>query len=184
MELKRHHSLFKDVIIFTPQIYTDNRGYFLESYNNSLQETLNISFPQENHSRSKKYVFRGFHFQWSNPLSKLLRVVSGRGIGIILDIRKSSPTYKQHALIELNDTTHETLFTPAGFAQGFLSLEDNTHLCYKCSSLRNASCEGVINPFDPELKINFGIEKENIILSEKDKTSDLFEIYDKNPKFI
>jgi dTDP-4-dehydrorhamnose 3,5-epimerase len=179
-----HHPQFSDVIIFTPDVYSDERGYFLESYNDYINDVLSISFTQDNHSKSNKYVFRGLHFQWDKPMSKLLRVVNGSGIGVILDIRKSSPTYKQHALIELNDQNHNILFTPSGFAQGFLSLENNTHLCYKCSAIRNAECEGAIYPFDPELKIKLDIDKNDVILSYKDKTANLFEIYNSNPKFI
>ena len=179
-----YHPQFSNVIIFTPDVYSDERGYFLESYNEYVNDILNISFFQENHSKSNKYVFRGLHYQWNKPMSKLLRVVNGSGIGVVLDIRTSSSTYKQYALIELNDQTHNILFTPYGFAQGFLSLEDNTHLCYKCSSIRDAKHEGAIYPLDPELKINLGINKENIILSDKDKSADLFKIYNNNPKFI
>lgn len=179
-----HHSLFPEVIIFSPDVFFDERGYFMESYNQYIHDTLLITFSQENHSKSNKNIFRGLHFQWDKPMSKLLRVVNGSGIGVIVDIRKNSLTYKKSALIELNTSTNNILFTPSGFAQGFLSLEDNTHLCYKCSSIRNENCEGAIYPFDPELGINLGIKKEDIILSQKDKSADLFEVYNKNPKFI
>jgi len=179
-----YHSQFHDVIIFTPNVYSDERGYFLESYNNYIDSVLGIPFLQDNHSKSNKFVFRGLHFQWNKPMFKLLRVVNGSGIGVILDIRKSSPTYKHHALINLNDQTNNILFTPAGFAQGFLSLENNTHLCYKCSSIRDAKHEGAIHPFDPELQINLGIDKKDIILSNKDKSANLFKVYNNNPKFI
>ena len=179
-----HHPQFPDIVIFTPDVYPDERGYFLESYNNYIDNILNIPFTQDNHSKSNKYVFRGLHYQWNEPMSKLLRVVNGSGIGVILDIRKSSPTYKQHALIELNDQNHNILFTPSGFAQGFLSLENNTHLCYKCSTIRNTKHEGVIHPLDPELKIKLGIDENDVILSYKDKTADLFKVYNNNPKFI
>jgi dTDP-4-dehydrorhamnose 3,5-epimerase len=179
-----HHTQFPNVIIFTPDVYSDERGYFLESYNSYIDNILNIPFLQDNHSKSNKFVFRGLHFQWNKPMSKLLRVVNGSGIGVILDIRKSSPTYKQHALIELNDQNNNILFTPSGFAQGFLSLEDNTHLCYKCSSMRDANYEGAIHIFDPELQINLDIDKKDIILSNKDKSANLFKVYNNNPKFI
>jgi dTDP-4-dehydrorhamnose 3,5-epimerase len=178
------HSIFNDVIIFTPNVYTDERGYFLESYNNYINDILGISFLQDNHSKSNKYVFRGFHFQWDKPMSKLFRVITGSGIGVILDIRKSSLTYKQHVLIDLNDKNNNILFVPSGFAIGFLSLENNTHLCYKCSAIREADNEGTIYLFDPELKVNLGIDKNNIILSDKDKNANLFKIYNNNPKFI
>lgn len=183
MEYK-YHPTFQDVIIFKPNVYFDKRGYFLESYNDCINNILNISFFQDNHSKSNKYVFRGLHFQWDKPMSKLLRVTNGSGIGVILDIRKSSTTYGQHALIELNDQNHNILFTPSGFAQGFLSLENNTHLCYKCSSIRNAKYEGTIYLFDPELEINLNIDKKNILLSNKDKSADSFKTYNLNPKFI
>ena len=86
------NSLFSEVIIFTPKVYSDERGYFFESYNETISSILKVQFLQENHSKSKKYVFRGFHYQWEPFMGKLLRVVNGRGLGVILDIRKSSPT--------------------------------------------------------------------------------------------
>jgi dTDP-4-dehydrorhamnose 3,5-epimerase len=175
----KKHSIFSEVIVFTPKVFSDERGYFFESYNKTISSILKVQFLQENHSKSKKNVFRGFHYQWQPVMGKLLRVVSGSGLGVILDIRKSSLTYKQTAIIPLNDTTNQILWTPAGFAQGFLSLEDNTHLCYKCTSVRNEQFEGAIHPLSLDLDLN----KESIILSEKDKNAMLFEEYDKNPKF-
>lgn len=175
------HPLFSEVIVFTPKVYSDERGYFFESYNQTISSILKVQFLQENHSKSKKYVFRGFHYQWQPFMGKLLRVVNGNGLGVILDIRKSSPTYKQTVVIPLNDTTNQILWTPPGFAQGFLSLEDNTHLCYKCTSIRNEQFEGAIYPLS--LDLDLGINKELIILSEKDKNAMMFEEYNKNPKF-
>ena len=180
MDYKKH-SIFPEVIVFTPKVFSDERGYFFESYNETISSILKVQFLQENHSKSKKYVFRGFHYQWQPIIGKLLRVVSGRGLGVILDIRKSSPTYKQTAIIPLNDATNQILWTPAGFAQGFLALEDNTHLCYKCTSIRNEQFEGAIHPLSLDLDLN--VNKESIILSEKDKNAMLFEEYDKKPKF-
>jgi dTDP-4-dehydrorhamnose 3,5-epimerase len=178
------HPLFPDVIVFTPNVYSDKRGYFLESYNQNIKDILNVDFLQDNHSKSHKYVFRGLHYHYDKPMGKLLRVINGKGIGVIVDIRKNSLTYSKYVLIELNDIDNNILWTPPGFAQGFLSLEDNTHLCYKCTTIRNEQCEGTIYIFDPNLKIDLKINKNNIILSDKDKQADLFEIYNNNPKFI
>jgi len=178
------HPIFPEVIIFTPNVYFDERGYFLESFNQNIKDILKVDFPQDNHSKSHRYVFRGLHYHYNKPMGKLLRVVSGNGIGVILDIRKNSPTYSKYALIGLNDTDNNILWTPPGFAQGFLSLENNTHLCYKCTTVRNAQYEGTIHVFDPELKIDLGLNRNSIILSDKDKNADSFETYNNNPKFI
>ena len=76
------HSLFSDVIVFTPNVYGDERGYFLESYNQNIKDILNVDFLQDNHSKSHKYVFRGLHYHYNKPMGKLLRVINGKGIGV------------------------------------------------------------------------------------------------------
>lgn len=174
---------FKDVKLFYPKIYHDDRGFFMESFNNVIQNEVNHTFLQDNHSKSKKGVIRGLHYQWDKPMGKLLRVPYGSGIDIILDIRKDSKTYGEWEKFYINDINNAILWVPPGFAQGFLSLEDNTHLCYKTTSLHNGEAEGAINPTKSGIDLDWEIEENKIVLSEKDKNAQSFNEYNLNPKF-
>jgi dTDP-4-dehydrorhamnose 3,5-epimerase len=176
-------SVFSDILIFTPTVYHDDRGYFYESYNKLLSETLNVEFVQENHSVSKKNVVRGLHYQWQEPAGKLCRVVCGSLIDYVVDIRKGSLTYGNYDRFVLSEENRQMIWIPPGFAHGFVSLEDNTHLVYKCTSLYNPSGEGAINPFDSLLNISFPISKEEAIMSDKDENAQSFAEYNKDPKF-
>jgi dTDP-4-dehydrorhamnose 3,5-epimerase len=117
-------------------------------------------------------------------MGKLLRVVSGAGIDTVVDIRKDSPTYGQHETFSLTDENFHMLWVPPGFAQGFLATQEDTHLCYKTTALHNGDSEGSIHPTNSGLDIYWwGLDNEDIILSEKDKTAQTFNDYDKQPKF-
>jgi len=175
---------FNDVKLFIPAVYRDDRGYFTESYNQKIQDELNVTFLQDNHSKSKQYVIRGLHYQWDKPMGKLLRVVSGAGIDVIVDIRKNSPTYGEHQSFKLTDENFNMLWVPPGFAQGFLALEKDTHLCYKTTALHNGSAESSIHPIESGLDIDWSIPDKAILLSEKDKTAQTFDDYKKDPKFL
>ncbi len=175
---------FKEPILFYPTVYEDNRGFFMESFNDKIQNIIKKPFLQDNHSKSKKGVIRGLHYQWNKPMGKLLRVPKGAGVDVIVDIRKNSPTYGEWESFQLNEYNHAILWVPPGFAQGFLSLEENTHLHYKTTALHNGSSEGAIHPFSSELNIDWGLPKEKILLSEKDQTSQTFKKYKLNPKFL
>ena len=176
-------TIFKNVKIFDPIVYKDDRGYFMESFNQKIQNELNETFIQDNHSKSKKGVIRGLHYQWSKPMGKLLRVPVGSGIDVIVDIRKNSLTYGKWESFHLSDQNNKILWVPPGFAQGFLALQDNTHLCYKTTALHNNNTEGAIHPLKSGLNINWGLSEQKIILSEKDKTAQTFNDYKLNPKF-
>tara|TARA_R100001163_G_C5068290_1_gene208341 strand:- start:9580 stop:10113 length:534 start_codon:yes stop_codon:yes gene_type:complete len=172
------------VRIIQPIIYEDDRGFFMESFNEKIEREIGYKFVQDNHSKSKKGVIRGLHYQWDTPMGKLLRVVHGSGYDVVVDIRKNSSTYGKWKLFELNDKNNNLLWVPPGFAQGFLALEDNTHLCYKTTSLHNGNAEGAIHPLESGLDINWGnFPHKNIILSEKDKNAQTFKQYNQNPKF-
>jgi dTDP-4-dehydrorhamnose 3,5-epimerase len=174
---------FDDVFIFTPAVYYDDRGFFLESFNQQLQDHLNIEFLQDNHSLSKKNVFRGLHYQWDKPMGKLVRVVKGSGIDFIVDIRKDSPLFGQYIMIPLSDKNFNIIWIPGHYAHGFLSLQDDTHLIYKTSAYYNSFADGCINPLSSELNLEFPIDILDIILSEKDKNAQSFTEYKQNPKF-
>jgi len=174
---------FKDVLVFKPKIYSDDRGFFMESFNSSIQDEIGLEFVQDNHSKSHKYVLRGLHYQWDNPMGKLVRVVSGAGRDILVDIRENSETYGKYQSFELSEHNNNILWAPPGFAHGFLSLEDNTHLCYKNTALHNPDCEGAINPINSGLDIDWGVPNTDILLSEKDRDAFSFQEYAKDTKF-
>ena len=164
-----------DVCIVKPTVFADDRGYFFESYSHQrfLAAGLDLNFVQDNESRSSKGVLRGLHFQ-NNPSAqgKLVRVMRGAVLDVAVDIRKNSPTYGKYVSIVLTGENKYMYWIPAGFAHGFLTLEDDTVFLYKCTNIYNKESEGSIRWNDPDLNIDWGME--NPILSEKDKISPLF----------
>lgn len=174
---------FSDILLFTPNIFSDDRGYFFESFNSSISEILNVNFVQENHSVSKENVIRGLHYQWDAPTGKLVRCIRGTLIDFVVDIRKDSPTFGKYDSFILSDINNKILWIPPGFAHGFVSMIDNTHLVYKCTAEWNKNGEGSINPFDEDINIYFPIRQNEAILSDKDKNAQSFSSYCKEPKF-
>jgi len=161
----------KDLIIVEPTIFGDERGYFLETYNEQTWKNVLGEIPkfiQDNESMSQKGVLRGLHFQ-KPPYQqgKLVRVVKGSVLDVAVDLRKNSPTYGQHFKIVLSGDNKTQVYVPGGFAHGFLTLEDNTIFNYKCTNLYNKESEGGLQWNDPELNIDWG--EINPLLSEKDK---------------
>jgi dTDP-4-dehydrorhamnose 3,5-epimerase len=175
--------IFTDVKIFIPKIYEDDRGIFFESYNKNIDNVLGISFFQENQSKSKKNVIRGIHYQWNKPMGKLARVTKGSGFDFLIDLRISSDTFGKYELVYLSEYNFKQIWIPEGFGHAFLSLEDDTQFCYKCSTVYNLESEGCINPLDNILNIDWPINYKNIILSEKDKKGQGFNDYISSPKF-
>jgi dTDP-4-dehydrorhamnose 3,5-epimerase len=174
---------FDSVKVFTPKVYYDDRGFFLESFNKLIDSTINATFVQDNHSKSKKHIVRGLHYQWDEPMGKLARVIKGRGIDIIVDIRKDSPTYGQYDKVELSEDNFNIVWVPPGFAHGFLSLDDDTHLIYKTTAYYNQTADDSINPLCSTLNIDWGIPIHDIILSAKDSEAQSFDQYKLEPKF-
>jgi dTDP-4-dehydrorhamnose 3,5-epimerase len=158
------------LLVLQPKIWKDDRGYFFESFRADVFSKLNIdvSFVQDNQSLSQKGTIRGLHFQVSpNEQGKLVRVVQGRVLDVVLDIRKNSPTYGQHFAIELNAENQTQFFIPPGFAHGFSTLEDNTIFCYKCTNYYSKADEGGVLFNDPALGIDWKVE--GLFVSDKDK---------------
>lgn len=151
-----------------PRKFEDERGYFFESYNQKQFEDLGITdrFVQDNQSFSKQGVVRGLHFQ-KPPYAqaKLVRVVVGKALDVVVDIRKNSPTYGHCAYVELTEYENNMLYVPAGFAHGFAALTDCIFQ-YKCSNVYNKEAEGGIRFDDPLLQINWKVNKPNV--SDKD----------------
>ncbi len=159
------------LLIFEPTVFEDSRGYFFESYNQQvfLEESININFVQDNQSSSKYGVVRGLHYQL-NPHSqaKLIRVLSGNIYDVVVDLRKGSPSFGKQFAIELSAQNKKQLFIPSGFAHGFSVLSDQAEVYYKCDVFYNKESETGILYNDSELKIDWKIPKDKIIVSEKD----------------
>lgn len=166
------------VVIIEPKIFSDDRGYFFESYNEAqLAEEGGITahFVQDNESCSSYGVLRGLHFQRPpHAQAKLVRVVRGRVLDVAVDIRSGSPTYGKYVSVELSEDNHRQLFLPRGMAHGFVVLSDKAIFQYKCDNQYHPESEGGIIWNDPTIAIDWGIEPSAVILSEKDKKSPLF----------
>ena len=166
------------VLLIEPKIFVDDRGSFFESFNEKeLNEVgINLPFVQDNQSVSSKNVIRGLHFQrHPNAQGKLVRVVKGRVIDVIVDLRKESLTFGRHYSIELNDKSNQMLWVPPGMAHGFSVLEDQTIFAYKVTNYYNPFSESGIIYNDIDLNINWGIK--DPIVSEKDRVLPTFKDY-------
>lgn len=148
----------KGIIELRPRVFVDERGYFFESYNEKAftDNGIDLQFVQDNQSFSVAGVVRGLHLQ-APPFAqgKLVRVISGRILDVVVDIRSDSPTYGQSLAIELNASEHKMLYIPPGFAHGFSVLEDAI-FSYKCTNLYHKGAEMGIHPLDPDLGISWG----------------------------
>ncbi len=168
--LKITKTCIEGPLIIEPQIFTDARGYFFESYNEEKMNAVGITgrFVQDNQSLSQKGAIRGLHFQ-APPFEqgKLVRVVQGAVLDVVVDIRKNSATYGKQISVELSAQNQLMFWIPPGFAHGFETLMDNTLFLYKCTNTYNKASEGGLLWNDPEL----GIEWKTIspIVSEKDQ---------------
>lgn len=152
--------------------YGDQRGFFMETYNQKdfSDAGLNSIFVQDNHSKSKKGVLRGLHFQIQHPQGKLVRVIQGEVFDVAVDLRKNSPTYKQWYGVILSADNKKQFYVPEGFAHGFLVLSDEAEFVYKCTDFYNPQDESGLPWNDPAIGIQWPLERvDEIILSEKDK---------------
>lgn len=157
MEIKIESRHLGDVVVLTPGIFLDSRGFFSETFRTDQFEAMGLptSFVQDNHSRSGKGVLRGLHFQWEPPMAKLMRVTAGAAFLVAVDIRKGSPTLGKWVGVECSAENRRMLFAPAGFARGFCTLEENTEVQYKCTGLYNSKAESGIRWNDPAIGIEW-----------------------------
>lgn len=159
-------------LIIEPKVFGDARGYFFESFNarEFAEKTgLDVTFVQDNESRSRYGVLRGLHFQLPPyTQSKLVRVVKGRVLDVAVDIRKGSPTYGQHVACELTEDNHRQFFVPKGFAHGFCVLSEDAVFQYKCDNFYASQADAGISILDASLGIDWGIPMDRAVLSEKD----------------
>ena len=170
------------VLIIEPKAFGDARGYFMESFNarEFAQKTgLEVSFVQDNLSRSRRGVLRGLHFQRPPyAQSKLVGVVKGCVLDVAVDIRKGSATYGQHVAVELTEENHKQMFIPRGFAHGFAVLSEEAIFQYKCDAFYAPEAEGGISILDASLGIDWGLPMTEAILSEKDTQHPLFKDFE------
>jgi dTDP-4-dehydrorhamnose 3,5-epimerase len=168
------------VLTFEPKKFADDRGYFMEIFRqNKFENAVNhdVKFVQENHSYSAKSgTLRGLHYQ-SPPFEqgKLVRCTRGRINDIAVDIRRGSPHLGQHVRVDLSEENGIQLWIPPGFLHGFVTLEDNTEVSYKCTNYYDAESDGTIRWNDPELKVDWGVDLKEITLSDKDKAARFFQ---------
>ncbi len=176
--MKVINTKFKGLVMIEPDLYEDQRGYFFESYNQKKFTDLRIEyFPvQDNESSSTKNVIRGLHYQ-AEPMAqaKLIRVISGRIYDVAVDLRKDSDTFGQWFGTELDSSAKLQLFVPKGFAHGFSVLSEKAIILYKCDSLYSPEHERGILYNDPDLGIDWKVEKSLEIVSNKDRENPRFE---------
>ena len=163
--------------VIEPQVFGDNRGYFMETYNyNDFKEAgIDCEFVQDNQSASKKGVLRGLHFQINYPQDKLVRVIKGRVFDVAVDLREGSKTFGKWFGVELTEDNKKQFFIPKNFAHGFLVLSDYAEFCYKVTDFYHPNDEGGLMWNDPDIGVEWpmpeGMTADDLILSEKDKVN-------------
>lgn len=178
----------QDVKIIEPKVFGDHRGFFTESYSEAdfKEAGLVFNFVQDNHSLSVEAgVLRGLHFQKGQAAqTKLIRVVSGAVLDVIVDIRKGSPTYGQWESYILSEFNQRQLLVPKGFAHGFTTLTPNVNFMYKCDNYYNFEADAGIAFNDPELAIDWSMDLEKVILSEKDQKHPTLKEFESENDFV
>jgi len=157
-------------LIIEPRVFGDARGFFMESWNAAgfAAAGLDLTFVQDNHSRSQKGVLRGLHFQNPGPQGKLVRVTRGAVFDVAVDLRRSSPYFGRWVGVELSAANHRMLWVPEGFAHGFLTLEDDTDFLYKCTAPYAPQSEYTLAWDDPAVGIEWPVAGVDPIISDKD----------------
>jgi dTDP-4-dehydrorhamnose 3,5-epimerase len=171
------NTLIEGLIIIEPIVFGDERGYFLESYNEKEFEKAigKVSFIQDNESKSSKGVLRGLHFQ-KPPFAqaKLVRCIEGKVLDVSVDIRKNSKTYGQHVAVELSGENKKQVFIPKGFAHGFVVLSDSATFAYKVDNTYAPDSDAGIHWNDKKLNIQWGLEESEVLVSAKDAELPIF----------
>jgi len=164
------------VVLLTPEVYRDNRGAFLETWNLRAMSDAGLpsTWVQDNYSLSKKNVLRGLHYQVTQPQGKLVRVTHGAVLDVVVDLRRSSPTFGKHAAVELDGESGRMLWIPAGFGHGFLVLSDVAGFAYKVTDYYSPAGERTILWNDKDLAIPWPVRADQAIVSEKDQRGEAF----------
>jgi len=171
MEFTLQHTGIRDLLVITPDIFQDDRGFFTETYRKDKfsEMGLDVDFVQDNHSRSSKNVVRGLHFQWEPPMGKLMRVTQGSAYLVAVDIRLGSPTLGKWFGIEASAENRKQVYAPAGFARGFCVLSDFAEIQYKCTGIYSNKAESGILWNDPAIGVQWPVKQP--ILSKKDEVA-------------
>jgi len=175
MEFKVEQSGIRDLLIITPDIFQDDRGFFTETYRKDKfsEFGLDLDFVQDNHSRSAKNVVRGLHFQWEPPMGKLMRVTQGAAFLVAVDIRIGSPDFGKWIGVEASADNRKQVYAPAGFARGFCVLSEFAEIQYKCTGIYSNKAESGILWNDPAIGIQWPVKEP--ILSKKDEVAQTLE---------
>jgi dTDP-4-dehydrorhamnose 3,5-epimerase len=186
--LKFIETKLKGCFILEPKIIKDERGYFIESFNEkTFQEGIGqkVTFVQDNQSFSTRGVLRGLHYQCGeHAQAKLVRVLQGEVLDVVVDLRPESKTYGEYHAVLLSAENKKQFFIPKGFAHGFLTLTDNVNFLYKCDNYYSPEHEGGIAFDDPDLKIEWPYPIEKMITSDKDKKYPTLKEYEESNTFI
>jgi dTDP-4-dehydrorhamnose 3,5-epimerase len=177
-------SSIPEVLVIEPDVFGDPRGFFLESWHAQkyAAQGLDVSFVQDNHSRSARGVLRGLHYQLEQPQGKLVRVVCGAVFDVAVDIRRGSPTFGQWVGAELSGENHRQLYVPPGFAHGFCVLSESADFLYKCTDFYAPQDEQGIRWNDPDIGIDW--PGEDFTISDKDTRNGLLsEMHDRLPRY-
>jgi dTDP-4-dehydrorhamnose 3,5-epimerase len=168
--LKIFETDIPEVKIVEPSVFEDERGFFMETWNAKrfADAGLDLNFVQDNHSKSAKGVLRGLHYQVTNPQGKLVRVVGGAVFDVAVDLRRSSQTFGKYVGVELSSENKRMLWVPPGFGHGFLTLEDETELVYKCTEFYDPTDEHCLIWNDPTIAITWPNKTSPPTLSRKD----------------
>jgi dTDP-4-dehydrorhamnose 3,5-epimerase len=183
-KFKKIETPIKDLYIIEPKVFGDNRGFFMESWNKRDFEEigLNMEFVQDNHSKSRKGVLRGLHFQTKNSQGKLVRCIKGKVYDVAVDLRKGSETFGEYFGIELTEENKKMFYIPEGFAHGFLALTEEVEFLYKATNYYTPEYDSGIIWNDKDINVDwplekYGIKEEELLLSEKDKVQQTYKEY-------
>lgn len=182
MEFHVERTFIRDLLIITPEMFKDERGFFTETYRKDKFTAfgLEVEFVQDNHSRSSKNVLRGLHFQWDPPMGKLMRVTQGSAFLVAVDIRIGSPTFGKWIGVEASVENRKQVYAPEGFARGFCVLSEFAEIQYKCTGIYNNKGESGILWNDPVIGIEWPAT--NPILSKKDEAAQTLENWTQEPE--
>lgn len=171
--MKIEQTPLRNCFLLEPRVFRDERGFFYETYNaNQFKQVtgLDVDFVQDNQSRSSYGVLRGLHFQTGNMAqAKLVRVIQGKVLDIVVDVRKDSKTFGKSFSVILDEINHKQLFVPRGFAHGFITLSETSTFAYKCDNFYDGPSEGGIIYNDATLSLDWHLSSKDFIVSEKDK---------------
>lgn len=173
--LKKHSTSLPEVFVLEPRVFGDERGFFLESYNQRAMADagINEAFVQDNHSCSSRNVLRGLHYQVRHPQAKLVRVVEGEILDVAVDMRRSSANFGRWAAVKLSGENHRMLWIPVGFAHGFVVLSEKAHVLYKATDFYAPEHERSLVWNDPQVKINWELNGEPIVSAKDQQGSTL-----------